>query len=428
MRILFDIIYIMLSVAYLPALLFTGKHRAGLRERCGFYPADLKSRLGDNRPLLWLHAVSVGEMKAASSLIEQIRKIFPHYRILLSTITPTGNAVARRLAGPDDAVIFFPFDLSFVVRRALSLFKPRLLLIMETELWPNMIAEVSRRGIPSAVINGRISDKAFPRYRRLKYLFKPVVRALDLLCMQSAADAERVISLGAERSRVRVAGNIKFDQVPAAPDKKIAGFRVEPGELLIVAGSTHSGEEDILADVFCALRARYPGIRLALAPRHPHRAADIARMVEGRGLPACLMSVLGQNNAQCVPGCVFILDIMGVLQQLYCRADIVFVGGSLVRHGGQNPIEPAACAKPVIFGPHMFNFSEIAALFLSRNAALRVRDRRELQQAIEELLQDKQKREQLSGRAHALVQENQGSVHRIMEVLIEQKFLLPQTR
>ncbi|MDD5746304.1 MAG: 3-deoxy-D-manno-octulosonic acid transferase [Candidatus Omnitrophica bacterium] len=423
MRILFDIIYLLLSIAYLPSLLLTGKHRAGLRERCGIYPPAVLASLNNKRPLLWLHAVSVGEMKAAAPLLERIRRDFPQYRLLLSTITPTGNAVARQLAHPDDVVVFFPFDLSFVVRRVLSLFRPRLFLIMETELWPNMIAEAGRRNIPMAIINGRISDKAFPRYRGLKRIFYPVVRAINLLCVQSDTDARRMISLGADSSRVRVVGNIKFDQVKAVSDKKIPELGLGQKEVVIVAGSTHSPEEDLIMDVFCALHASHPEIRLVLAPRHPHRAGDIARSAEARGLPVCLISALNRGNASVPPGCVFILDVMGVLQQLYCRADIVFVGGSLIPHGGQNPIEPAACAKPVIFGPHMFNFSEIAALFLRNNAAVQVQDKNGLQRAIEDLLQDAQKREQLSLQAKKLVQENQGSVNRIMDILGKLKFL-----
>jgi len=251
-----------------------------------------------------------------------------------------------------------------------------------------------------------------------------VVRAIDLLCVQSHTDAERMISLGADSSRVRVVGNIKFDQVKASADKAITDFGLGRKEVLIVAGSTHNPEEDMVMDVFCALRTRHPEIRLVIAPRHPHRAADIVRGVESRGLPVCLVSALGKGNASVPPGGVFILDVMGVLQQVYCRADIVFVGGSLISHGGQNPIEPAACAKPVIFGPHMFNFSEITALFLRNNAAIQVRDKNGLEQAIEGLLQDPQKREQLSSRAKKLVQDNQGSVNRIMDILSNKVLIL----
>jgi 3-deoxy-D-manno-octulosonic-acid transferase len=291
-----------------------------------------------------------------------------------------------------------------------------------------MIGEASRRKIPIAIINGRISDKAFPRYSLLQLLCKPVMRDINLFCMQSDIDAVRIAALGADQKAVRVVGNIKFDRVITLGKETVPALPLAVNECLIVAGSTHEGEEEILLTVFRQLREQHPGIRLLIAPRHPHRAGEIKRMVQAQGLPVCLISEMKAGERLCDGQSVFILDIMGVLKQFYARADIVFVGGSLVPHGGQNPIEPADCGKPILFGRYMFNFTEIAALFLAQEAALRVKDQQELATALDRLLRDAHARDQLAARAKKLVQDNRGSVERIMAVLREENFFkaMPQ--
>ncbi len=414
-----DFLYLVLSVFYLPTFLFKGKHRPGFRQRCGIYSPDILKALSDKKPVLWLHAVSVGEIKAAAPLLDLIREKFATIKIIISTITPTGNSIAHQLAKDQDVVIYFPFDFSFIVKKVLSLINPRLLLIMETELWPNMILEAKKRDIPVAIINGRISNKAFPRYRLGAVFFKRILKKIDLFCMQTEIDVKRIISLGADKQRVHLTGNLKFDQGRHLSNKNIPNLALGEEELLIVAGSTHEKEEEIIAQVFIKLKNHYPKIRLLIAPRHPHRAKEIERSLKNNSLESIFVSQLEQNRAALKEDTVFILDMMGVLNQFYRLADIVFVGGSLVAHGGHNPIEPAAQGKPVVFGRYMFNFAQITECFLNRKAALCVKDESGLYDALNELLRSVDKRRELAQAAQAVVMQNQGSAGRVMKFLKE---------
>ncbi len=414
--ILIDAIYSLLAIFYLPSFIFRGKRRLGIKERWGIYSADLNEKFKTQKQNIWLHAVSVGEIKAAASFISLLRARFPRARIIISTITPAGNAVARQIAFKDDVVIYFPFDLSFIVKRALSLINPAMILIMETELWPNLILEAAKRAIPIAIINGRISDKAFPRYQLGALFFKRVLKNITLFCMQTQIDSQRIIKLGAPAGKVHIVGNIKFDQLSCLAGASAPDLGIAKGERLIVAGSTYEGEEEILARVFIRLKANFPDICLLIAPRHLNRIADIESMLKKHVLPCVIIRSI-EKKAIISKDSIFLLDVMGVLGQIYQLADIVFVGGSLVPHGGQNPIEPAACKKPVIFGRYMFNFSEIAKMFLDNNAALRVDNEQELYETLKEILRDTNKKNKLAESAYALVLKNRGSSQRIMELL-----------
>lgn len=419
MKFVFDFLYIIAVFFYLPAFFLKGKYQLDLRQRFGIYSDELKQRLKGRDNLIWLHAVSVGEIKAAAALLENLRNVFPKINFLISTITPTGNAVAKQIAGADDTVIYFPFDLSWVVSRALSVFRPKMFLIMETELWPNLIIEASKRKIPIAVINGRISDKAFPRYEKVSFFFKRVLKKIDLLCMQTEVDRKRIISLGADKDRVYVVGNIKFDQSKTNSGDVPGALGLKNNEQLIVAGSTHNNEEEIIARVFIRLKDKYPHTRLLIAPRHIHRTAEIKQVLKKLGLESLRISELNLSKISQGDNTVFILDIMGVLNQYYQLADIVFVGGSLVRHGGQNPIEPASYAKAVVFGRHMFNFSQIAKIFLDNNAAVCVDDQQQLYETLDILLSDQKKRKKFAAQAQLVVNENRGSLQRITTLLKE---------
>ena len=423
MTILFDFIYLLLSFIYLPSLLFKGKRRIGLRQRFGIYPRAVKKALKQYDNFAWVHAVSVGEMKAAAPLIEQLRASFGNLRFVISTITPTGNTVAKQIAKHEDIVIYLPFDLSVIVKKTFSLINPKMLLIMETELWPNMIRIAAERKIPVVIANGRISDTAYPKYKKLSFVFAPVVKRINLLCMQSDKDAQRIIDLGARRQDVKVVGNIKFDQVEGAVSKQLPELKTDKNELLIIAGSTHDNEEEMLARVYVKLKQKHNNIRLLIAPRHSHRVSEVERVLNKYSLSSKRLSRIMREGLRVMPEDVLVLDIMGVLAQVYKSADIVFVGGSLVKHGGQNPIEPALCLKPIIFGKYMFNFHEIERMFLSAKAAVTVDSEEELMQSLDELIRDKGKRESLAANAKALVSKNQGSVKRIVSLLIENKLI-----
>ena len=423
MTLLFDFIYLLLSFFYFPSLLFKGKRRIGLRQRFGIYPQGIKKTLKQHDNFTWIHAVSVGEMKAAAPLIEQLRIAFPNLRFVISTITSTGNTVAEQIATDKDIVIYFPFDLSVIVKKTLSLINPKMLIILETELWPNMIRIAFRRKIPVVIANGRISDGAYPKYKKFSFVFAPIVKRIDLLCMQSEKDAQRIIDLGARRQNVKIVGNIKFDQVKEAQAEQLPELKTNVNELLIIAGSTHDNEEEILSRVYVKLKQKYNNIRLLIAPRHPHRVHEVIQVLSKHNLKSKLLSRIIQEELQVEPEEILVLDIMGVLSQVYRSADIVFIGGSLVKHGGQNPIEPALCLKPIIFGKYMFNFHEIEKMFLSGKAAISVDSEEELMRCLEELIRDKDKREVLAANAKALVSKNQGSVKRIISLLIENKLI-----
>ncbi|MFH2137905.1 MAG: 3-deoxy-D-manno-octulosonic acid transferase [Candidatus Omnitrophota bacterium] len=418
--VILDILYVILSVFYLPTFLFNGKHRPGIVERCGIYPHDVLRFLANSRQVIWLHAVSVGEIRAAVPLIEALREKYPEAQLLISTITPTGNAVARQIAVEGELVIYFPFDLSPIVRKAISIIRPKMILIMETELWPNFITEAFRQDIPIAIINGRISDNAFLRYKKAGWFFRPILKNIDLFCMQTPTDAKRIEAIGARKNNIRVTGNLKFDQIIQPGEENTLDLGLTKNQRLIVAGSTHDQEEQIITQVFIKLKAKYPDIRLLIAPRHPHRAKAVEQVIKDCGLTAfCLSQIKQQETA---PGNqeVLILDTMGMLNNIYALADIVFIGGSLVPHGGHNPIEPAVCGKPVVFGKHMFNFAEIAGIFLSNQAAVSVKDEQELYDTLHSLLKDADKRRDLARRAQKVISDNRGSVKRVMDIITEQ--------
>jgi 3-deoxy-D-manno-octulosonic-acid transferase len=374
-------------LAYLPFFLARRRRRAGygqaLAQRFGRLGAGLPPE-----PRGWVHAVSVGESAAAVPLVEGIRQRWPELGIVVSTITPTGaRIVAERLAGV--AVHrYFPLDLPGAVRRALDAAAPRFFIAIETELWPNFLRALGRRGIPAMIANGRISDRSFRRYHRVRWLMRRVLADVRMFAMQSEEDARRIIALGAAPDRVVVTGNLKSDLVPEERESEAvwrARLGLEPGRRLWVAGSTHRGEEAAVLDVFLHARARVPELVLLLAPRHPERAGEVEELIRAHGLAPARRSRLPQDGAV---GAVVILDTVGELADLYRLADVVFVGGSLVPIGGHNVLEPAMRGKPVLFGPHTSNFREGADLLQRSGGGFVVKDGPELERELLRLLED----------------------------------------
>lgn len=386
--------------------------KTAFTERFGFIPAcELKKIAGSE--VIWLHAVSVGETIAAVPLVKELRQRYPQKKIVVSNVTETGREVAQKIAGVD-LCIYFPFDYPFAVAGALKRVRPSLLLIMETEIWPNFIRKAHALGIPVVLVNGRISDRSFRRYVKLSWFFGPVLRLLSAVCMQSGEDARRIQAVGALPAQVQVTRNLKYDiAVPtrSVPEREqIKARYCLPGDVLIfTAGSTHEGEEAAVIAAYQAALQSGISVVMVLVPRHPERAGQVAGLLAAAGGSYRLRSALHENEGALAAGEVLLVDTVGELLNLYAVSDVVYVGGSLVPTGGHNVLEPAALSVPVIFGPHMDNFREISALVLSGGAGIQVADGDELAEQLQALLKDSDRRRQMGTRGAKLIGENSGS-------------------
>jgi 3-deoxy-D-manno-octulosonic-acid transferase len=400
---------------YLYKGLATGKYLSTFRERWG---RPSSGGLNPSRERsIWVHAVSVGEVLAVRPLLAALRRDFPGLRLLLSTTTLSGQALARRtLAGDVEGIFFAPFDWPSAVRRVLGVVNPALLVLVETELWPNLIHQARARGSKIAVVNGRLSPRSFPRYRRLRWLIAPTLAEVDLFLMQADAHAERAIAIGAPAERVRVSGNLKYDGLGdgrLAPEAaRLIGDQSRP---LWIAGSTVEGEEGPVLEAFRALRGCSPAARLVIAPRHPERFDAVAAMVAGTEYRCVRRSALGE--AAWSDGEVLLLDTIGDLAQLYAAATVVFVGGSLVPKGGHNVLEAAVAGRAVVVGPHMQNFREVASAFLAEDALVQIGKGEDLGPAVVALVRDEERRRAIGTRARAIVNRNQGAVERTRAAL-----------
>lgn len=396
------------------------KYRAGIRQRLGRYPSPLRDALRGRRRV-WIHAVSVGEVLAALPLVKALAEALPGHRVVLSTVTLTGQRVAREKAGGWATAFYFPLDLPSAVRRAFDLVSPDFVAIVETELWPNFIAEAARRGVPLAVVNGRISDRSFRGYRRARFLLRRILPSIRRFSMQTVLDAERIVALGAPAERVAVGGNMKFDcgLLPAG-EEETRGARLALGleayAPVIVAGSTHRGEEEAVLDAWDAARRESPETALVIVPRHPERGEEVQALCERRGA-ACVLRSRHPAGARVPAGAVLVADTIGELTAIYRAATLVFVGKSLVGGGGQNIIEPASLGKAVLFGPSMQNFREAAELLLRARGAVQVADARGLAESVVALLADAPLREELGRRAAEAMAGSRGATRRNLELL-----------
>jgi 3-deoxy-D-manno-octulosonic-acid transferase len=362
---------------------------------------------------IWLHAVSVGEVMAAGVLVPHLRAAFPSLRIAVSVTTPTGRRVAEEKLRSVDDVFYCPFDLALTLRPMVARVRPRALLLLETEIWPNLLREAHQAGAATVLVNGRISDRSYPGYLRIRPFIERFLREIDRFLMQTDAYADRIRTMGARASSIEVVGSLKFDldgaSSPARP-------RVTPaGRPIVVAGSTLHPEERILLSVFERLRSEVPGLFLVIAPRHAPRFDAVFDLASSRGLKVARRSLGGSASG----ADVLVLDTLGELASVYAEADVTFVGGSLASWGGHNIIEPASWGKPVLFGPHMQNFADVARIFLEAKAALQVNDESELESALRDLLARPERREELSRRALAVVAANRGAARRTAAVLEE---------
>jgi 3-deoxy-D-manno-octulosonic-acid transferase len=349
----------------------TRKYREGLGERLGRVPVRILSEqrldAADARPVIWLHAVSVGEVLAVSRLIAELDAVVPEYRVVISTTTRTGQALARERFGMN-RVFYCPLDLPWAVKAYLSALKPAILVLAETEFWPNLLSGCYRRKIPVVVVNARISDRSWPRYRRLRRLWRPFLSRLTAVLAQTMTDADRLLALGCDPGCVSVSGNLKFDVRTTAEAEATRLLRSLSGGLrVVVAGSTVEGEETILlGDVWPAVLAAVPDTVLVLAPRHPERFDTVAKLIQSEGFPWRRRTAIGKEPLR--PGEVVLLDSIGELASVYSIAAVAFVGGSLVNSGGHNPLEPAQFGVPVVMGDFYANFAAIVETMLEGDA------------------------------------------------------------
>ena len=395
------------------------KYVGSLAQRMGYLPISFNL---DGDDSIWIHAVSVGEALTARALAAELRERYPALRMFLSTTTLTGQQIARTRLQHIDAVFFFPFDLPPFVNRTLRLVRPRLFIMMETEIWPNLLRACRRRGVKTMLVNGRISSRSYPRYRMARGFFRRVLTDVDRFCMQSDESARRIIDIGAEPAKVVVTGSMKFDSLesPAAAAGRGAGrvlryFRIPQTRPVLMAASTLKGEEGAVLAMFAAVRRVHPHALLIIAPRKPERFAEAEALARAEGLRVLRRTELPVDAEPRAD--VVILDSIGELAHLFQVATVVFVGGSLVDQGGHNILEPAVHGKPIVFGPYMQNFAEIAQTFVTQQAAVQVTTAAELSDVCLRLIGDPVERARLGATARALVEANRGATARTLQVI-----------
>jgi 3-deoxy-D-manno-octulosonic-acid transferase len=419
------LVIVVVSPYFLYQAIRHNRYIGSLGQRLGYLPIAFNV---DGEESIWIHAVSVGEALTARALAADLKVRYPRLRLYLSTTTIAGQQVARRSLQHVDAVFYFPFDWAFIVRRTLNIVRPRVFVMMETEIWPNLLRICRARGVKTVLINGRISSRSYPRYRLIRPFFRRVLADVDRFCMQSEESARRLINLGADPARVSVTGSLKFDSLemptPVSHGKPrervLRFFRLSPNRVVVVAGSTVRGEEAAVLKAFGRLKTTMPSALAILAPRQPERFGEVERLAREAGYVTARRSDLPIDTEPRAD--VVVLDTIGELAQLYQLATVVFVGGSIVDYGGHNILEPAIFGKPILFGPHMQNFKEIADTFLANDAAVQVRSDRELGDAMLTLATDPVRRARLGAAARALVEANRGAKDKTLAVIAD---LLP---
>ena len=422
-NILFAICFILSSPYYFVRMRRRGNWRKGFAERFGRYDPKLKQTI-TNRDMLWMHAVSVGEVNVCTQLIRALEPRLPNLKIVVSTTTTTGMGELRSKLPHHIGKIYYPIDRRLFVIRALNTIHPKAIVLVEAEIWPNFLWRARDLGMPVFLVNARLSHRSHRGYKRFGFLFRPLFASLSGVGAQNEADADKLRDLGCRPEAIHIVGSLKFDaailderrllDVPAF----LRQVGVRPGAPLIVGGSTHPGEEAILAEQFLRLRLRFPDLFLVLVPRHFERSREVGRELGARGLKFAYRSELVAHT-RFEPGDIdcLLVNTTGELKYFYEHATIIFVGKSLAAEGGQNPIEPGALGKAMVFGPHMQNFAEVVRDLLEQNGAVQVRDAAELEQVLGELLADEPRREQLGRNALKVVRENLGAIDRTADMI-----------
>jgi len=424
-NILFTVFSVLVSPYYLWRMRRRGNWRAGFSQRFGVYDTKLKQAL-TNRDRIWMHAVSVGEVNVCTQIIQGIEPRLPNLKIVVSTTTTTGMAELHRKLPTHISRVYYPIDRRNCVVRALSTIRPLAIVLVEGEIWPNFLWRAKEMAIPVFLVNARLSDRSFRGYKRFARLFRPLFGSLAGVGAQSEADAARLRELGCRPQSVRVVGSLKYDaaklderrllDVPAM----LGQLGLAPGARILLGGSTHAGEEAILAEQFLRLRARFPDLFLVLVPRHFERCREVGRQLEARGLRFVYRNgITAPTRFQ--PGEVdcLLVNTTGELRYFYEHATVIFVGKSLTAAGGQNPIEPGALGKAMVFGPNMQNFAEVVRSLLAQDGAIQTRDAAGLEKVLGELLADEARRQTLGRNALKVVRENLGAVSRTVDMIIE---------
>ena len=424
-NILFTLGFLLSAPYYFVRMRRRGNWQNGFRQRFGHYDAKLKQAI-TNRHTLWMHAVSVGEVGVCTQLIKALQPRLPNLKIVVSTTTTTGMGDLQRLLPSHISKIYYPIDRRPWVARALSAIHPQAIVLVEAEIWPNFLWRAQKLGIPLFLVNARMSDRSYPRYKRFGFLFRKLFAAFAGVGAQNETDAAKLIELGCRPDAVQVVGSLKFDaaqlderrnlDVPAM----LRQLGIPPGARVLVAGSTHAGEEGLLAQHFLRLRERFPDLFLVLVPRHFERAREVGRELEALGIKFAYRNEItpGTQYAPDELECLLV-NTTGELKYFYEHATVVFVGKSLLAQGGQNPIEPGALGKAMIFGPHMGNFTDVVRSFLARNAAVQVRDAAGLEQGLADLLANESRREELGRNALLVVEENLGAIERTVDMIVK---------
>jgi 3-deoxy-D-manno-octulosonic-acid transferase len=402
---------------YLAKMFRRGGYRRNFGQRFGFYSAESREGLRGKQPT-WIHAVSVGEIVIALKLADQLRALRPDLKCVLTTTTTTGHALAEKSVPEWMQVLYAPLDFWPVMRRAFSAIAPQRIVLIEAEVWPNLVAEARKREVPVLLANARLSPRSERRFRRFRFFVTPTFRQLDLVCVPSSEDAERWKNLGVKPPRIHAVGNIKYDvstpRHSSGEVQRLIKTAVETTRPILFGGSTHRGEEKMLIDAFCALRSEFPNLFLVLAPRHVERASEIEADLRSRNLRSIRRSAVGKGAER--PDCLLI-DTTGELRDWYEIATIVFIGKSLTAHGGQNPVEAISARKPVIFGPHMENFASLAKHLIEAGGAICVQNVQQLIEKSCRLLRDPAAREQLVTNALRVIQRHREAAARTASLI-----------
>lgn len=429
MRLLYNVLFLggfLISAPfYFMKMKRRGNWRSGFAQRFAVYDAKLKTAL-TNRHTLWVHAVSVGEVNIATQIIKALEARAPTLTVVVSTTTSTGMGELKKKLPAHVPKFYYPIDRRSYVSRALRVINPEAIVLVEAEIWPNFLWKAADRRIPTFLVNARLSEKSYRGYRRAGFLFRRIFRSFEGVGAQNEADAQRLINLGCRPEVVRVVGNLKFDAAQIAERTAIGvsmlykQIGVSDDALILVAGSTHAGEEAFLADVYLRLRDKFPKLFLTLVPRHFERSREVGAELEKRRIPFAYRTQVS-STTNFPPGEVqaLIVNTTGELRDFYQNASVIFVGKSLTAEGGQNPIEPGAQGKAMVFGPNMQNFEAIAQAFIAARGARREKDAAGVERAIEELLASPEQRAELGANALEVVRNNQGSIDRTIEMILE---------
>ena len=409
----YNILIFCILLFYIPHLTLRRKWHKGIWMQCGIFrrkslPSNKK------RPCIWIHAVSVGEVLLIESFVKSFKKRYKEYSIVLSTITVTGNRIAKERLGHSVDVIYAPFDFSWSVQRYVDIIEPSLYIAAETEIWPNLYKEFNKRSVPIIQINGRISDKSFKGYKRIKPFLDKTFKRVDKFCVQSQTDAKRIDYLGGKLDNIKVMGNLKFDNLINIKPLKREYYGLKESDIVLVVGSTHNEEESIFLDLYKELLKEYKELKMILAPRHIERIGDIIRLIEDKDLEFTRLSQMKREKGF---DPLLLVDTIGDLGSLYSLGDLVFIGKTLCGYGGQNILEPAFFAKPIIVGPHMENFKESMALFCEHKAIIQIKEREELFSVCRRLLNNDKERINLGLRARDVVNRNIGATEKTLKVI-----------